>query len=867
MDSEKDLVIIEGGVLDKDVIESLKRALSPKGWKVVVPEDYGQLFPRLFHQAKGDPCVVLMGDQLNRSALKGLPKTLLSGTFFNGREVLHWMRSLGGAFWPVIVVSTEHLWNEALFGQGERVQCLHRISYIKAPFDIHDFYAVLVRAGGTLERIKKDEERGSPDFERTGTCLARNVHQHGINEDEPTKEKGGEITRFWDRMKNGHGPLRVLVIEDKYAHIESALQVVADSTGGAIEFVRYCRESGKEQPPDCDACEHISSCFTPQSVAEHMEADYRNGDGGYDFVLLDLLLGEDKAGSGQYGRSRAILERLNRRERQAPVFILTWESRLQKVTEMVRTFRADNFVHKSRVKDIPERIAQYFLEETGKLVTLLPARYRRNLVGNIRYWKQNRELLWSGNKCYLMVDHSFTHTENIWWIANDILPAIIERHEKEITPEDLYALYMAIWLHDIGHKGNERYGEPHEVRELHSLISAEIILKHPEHYGIFGYEKEDCSPYRWVSFRHPKTAPQLIRERIATLAGQETSAEGRPAWILEKIALFCLYHSKRFPIDQKEAVRKKRLFPVDSYEFCDRETDPIHLKSISDLTASDTLLKLATVLRFIDGIDIRQNRVGDDNTEESIKRCNKERDVKQLFLKLALEVERLRDAYLKGGGKERRFVKLFYDEVRDQLETKYTITAELKTDRKRFVDGLDVDMPLDNYQMLLGYIVFVSGQDGHFKLHNAFHQIRIKPLTREEGKVLGFEIVYVSDKDIYYLADLREDEEIAIRDFEKGTKKSILGYLLGRQEEDTEWLKWPNESFQRKDTKNGLVRQELKSGKDYIEDWISLADTRIGISLSGTAGDGKEKELKAGEGEDRTIWDRNPREDESLPGP
>ena len=59
---------------------------------------------------------------------------------------------------------------------------------------------------------------------------------------------------------------------------------------------------------------------------------------------------------------------------------------------------------------------------------------------------------------------------------------------KEKRHKLLYAFSMAIWLHDIGHKGTHRYGEPHLIRETHGIISGEIILSLPESFEI---ENED----------------------------------------------------------------------------------------------------------------------------------------------------------------------------------------------------------------------------------------------------------------------------------------------------------------------------------------------------------------------------------------
>jgi len=34
---------------------------------------------------------------------------------------------------------------------------------------------------------------------------------------------------------------------------------------------------------------------------------------------------------------------------------------------------------------------------------------------------------------------------------------------------------MAVWLHEIGHRGSYLYGEPFQIRALHGIISAELL--------------------------------------------------------------------------------------------------------------------------------------------------------------------------------------------------------------------------------------------------------------------------------------------------------------------------------------------------------------------------------------------------------
>ncbi|MEA1900324.1 MAG: response regulator [Thermodesulfobacteriota bacterium] len=568
----------------------------------------------------------------------------------------------------------------------------------------------------------------------------------------------------------------------------------------------------------------------------------------FDLILLDLHLGSNLKGED-------FLKKLYQNYPGIPVFILSSNEDYNTIRETLKG-GADDYIPKSRAISLPSKINQYF-KKLGDLIWLAKPEdeedengreLRRNLIGNLRKWMFNKEILWFGDKCYHMINHSFSHAENDWKIANQIVPPIIDfvNRQKsvgnplleELTDEDIYCLCMAIWLHDIGHKGNERYGKAHEIRDLHGLISAELILKHPDHYGIFGYDMPDRSPYRWVSFRHPKTAPQVIRERIQMMeaAAQLVSGVGnmhadiRKMTLLERIALICIYHQSNFPLDEEDVkkIRKdgKRI-PIDCYENCDRNSEPIHLKSICDMIKDYNLMRLTSLFRLIDGIDINRNRVGNE-TSESIKKCTIGRDLKQQVLELEKEIVRIKDSLLKSTGKEKRFVTLFYEEVRKQIETAGGVGQDLKKEQQQFLDTLSLDLPLDNYYMLVDYIQFLSVQEGHFKLHNAIDNIRIDwfPSIKDQGNRIGFKITYISRKDKDYL----DNPNITVKKWSESKGRTIRGHLLGRRHrvEDVDEGKKKVVANEYR-IEDGYVRREMNDGKKYLKDWLDLKNTEIKI--------------------------------------
>ncbi len=546
-----------------------------------------------------------------------------------------------------------------------------------------------------------------------------------------------------------------------------------------------------------------------------------------DLILIDLFLEEDDMSGIDFLHLFTLLYP------QIPAFILSNSEDPEMITKTIKE-KADNYILKKCIYSMPFIYYDY-IEQLGRLVDYIEDKdLKRNLIGNLRYWRFKKEFIWFGDKCYHMINHSFNHTNNNWLLANQILPHIIdyiEQSEQQFYDEDIYVLSMAIWLHDLGHKGNEHYGEPHEIRDLHGLISGEIIMKHPESYGIFGYsEQEGCScvsPYRWASFSHHKTALESIRERLANIMSSccmmtnvnETTdinriyKQVRRLTILEKIALLCIFHKSNFPLDEKDILQfgqKGKRIPLDCYINNDQTTSPIHLKSLTDILIDDNFIRLMALFRFIDGLDINENRVG-DGTEEAVKKETIFRDIEYQKLKLKREVESLIEINLRESNLEKRFFNLFYERPVQDLEKNTWISDDLKKEQRLFLDTLRINLPLENYYTLLEYIEFLSVQDGHFGLHNSIISVDIQPMVLPVAKdgLPCFKVSYKSSKRKEQLES--DDIKVKIRGEKDG--KSIRNHLLGFKDKEK--------------IEEGYVRKELNNGKIYLKEWFEIDSTEI----------------------------------------
>lgn len=546
----------------------------------------------------------------------------------------------------------------------------------------------------------------------------------------------------------------------------------------------------------------------------------------FDLILLDLHLGEKTGVHGQF-----ILSGLLNSHPEIPIFILSAFKDPDTIHKMVRQ-GADGYVTKINLLTLPAKINQYF-EEIGRVIWLIKADdVRRNFIGNFRRWKFRPDTLWFGDKCYHMIEHAVKHARNNWQITNQMLPPILTnlREKLNFRDEDLYALYMAVWLHDIGHKGNERYGEPHQIRDVHGLISAEIIMRFPEHYGIYGVTKDKPSPYRWISFAE-KSVLQVIRDRIFALrAAADMNGRGSADMfkhlseitILEKIALLCIYHQSNFPIDELEVnkmLKERKKPPKDCYENYNRATIPITLESICSLLGNNNLLHLVSLFRFIDSMDINENRVG-DATEESIKIKTIERDRNYYLLKLENEVKNISHYNLAGTGKEKRFYTLFYERVEQEIYEKGGVTKELKKEQQNFLDGLPMEINLDNYTSLSEYICFLAVQSGHFKLHNSIQHIKIEELcpsyVKNDNPKIGLQIIFFSNK----TREILDDKKIQVKKWDQENGRTIQEHIVGLD---------AKEAHKRKEKQAGYVRRELNSGERYLKELFDIDNINIRI--------------------------------------
>lgn len=304
----------------------------------------------------------------------------------------------------------------------------------------------------------------------------------------------------------------------------------------------------------------------------------------FDLILVDMYLGKDEPDGIE------VLNQLTDIFPHIPAFVLSISEDFE-VMHKAAEAGADYYIIKNQTFSVPYAYCKY-LENIGGILKyfgddIKSKEYKKDLLGNIRYWKFKKNLLWFGDKCYHMIDHSYKHTLDDWNYMNKVLiPLINEKTKQEIFGEDddlLYAFSMAVWLHDIGHKGNDNYGEPHLIRDNHGYLSGELILRYPEIFRIKdfviieideGKEVDDYYDHNSIDYSQVSAIEMIYNREMEKLT------------TTEMIALIAMYHKSNTPIDwteYKKLMENKKSIPLEYFiDKNENEKNIITLERILD---------------------------------------------------------------------------------------------------------------------------------------------------------------------------------------------------------------------------------------------------------------------------------------------
>lgn len=479
----------------------------------------------------------------------------------------------------------------------------------------------------------------------------------------------------------------------------------------------------------------------------------------FDLILLDLQLkGENHEVGDLLGKE--ILSNLTNRLPEVPVFILSWSRDFDDIRDTLHG-HADYYLHKLFLFSLPKKYSD-LIERYGKLLNLLDYKDRRRLLGNIRKWSLRPGFLWFGDKVYHMIDHSLQHTKNVWRIANNLLYPIVKEESDRNNKKFLYCFCVAIWLHDIGYKGNHIHGAPDKVRECHPAISGEIILKMPKLFNLCANdeEKEAAKSYRDKGFKAGKGNMNIL-----TLV--KNNAKKRGIFDFELIALLCMYHKGKVPLRESDLTKCKAC----PEEYVNSETNK--LISLEDILKSggfeeeaiEEFIVLAGILRLVDALDKNKNRVG-LQYEEELHKAVIESDKRYQLRRLDFETKRLAETglpfvttqgyinsieeinmFLKDQLKKDKSQRVDIDEIVKEI-TSYRnlfflyikdhilndeppqrkLWSEIEKEQKNFLVNIHkcCNKIFSDYNSIKTYAQFLYYMNGHFLLHSTIDQVNVE---------------------------------------------------------------------------------------------------------------------------------------------
>jgi len=554
--------------------------------------------------------------------------------------------------------------------------------------------------------------------------------------------------------------------------------------------------------------------------------------GRVDIFLIDIFLASDIEGAG--GVNGLDLQQQIKNLCPGALVVVATKSGDYDNIKLAFDRGTEYYLPKDQFLSFP-RLYFGALESLGYLVGRIEnSAMRRHLVGLLRRWQARREHLWIGDKCFHMCNHAYEHAADDWKLFNEAVE-VLDQYSPSPVPfddSDIYAFALAIWLHDTGHRGNERIGEACLIRENHGLIAAEFILAAPELLGVAEevsflegaetavYERHYAERSSGARYDHmladvdtwstsDEEAARSCDAALQTL-GQEPahtlpvdvlsrherlpSARKKGLSVAEKVALAAMYHKSNTPLLDADV----NIDTIPS-EYMRGPTTPVTCEGILSAaygTAGEDrtrkLLTLVSLLRFVDGLDIHSTRVG-GTTEGNLRKAAVHQDVMYVLRRLTVEAVSIADAYPELAVKVYSPIARVMAGRADEDREREKHRAELK-EIERIVGSER------SYFSLLEHAGFLLVQDGHFELHGCVDEVRIgwNPNTDR------LRVTYEVNRSLRWL------KEHFVKEKGDAKNKTILEKLVGVPTQDKRGLPYP--------------LGELAGAGDYLKDWIGLAD-------------------------------------------
>ncbi len=291
-------------------------------------------------------------------------------------------------------------------------------------------------------------------------------------------------------------------------------------------------------------------------------------------------------------------------------------------------------------------------------------RLLRQLFGSLRKWQIEPDILWHGQNLPEMIDHANRHITALWRLTNDFIGTLMENgaaNMEVISLRRWIALAIAVWMHDVGHRGDEYLAGPMDVRASHAGISERLLLRNPDAYTLGWLLSDSSIPHKPCRSNENKTDGRTVRLecRNATQCRAETEES---LCLLREVGLLCRHHQSNAPLDKYSiaGMAKRGKAPSVYSLIPDMASDRVETEQFLEAMTNDRLPTpwpsgtrvrtldeftlhtpasfkcIAGLLRMLDALQLHRSRVG---SAASIKSFNDFLDTR--FRWCATERERL----------------------------------------------------------------------------------------------------------------------------------------------------------------------------------------------------------------------------------
>jgi len=264
----------------------------------------------------------------------------------------------------------------------------------------------------------------------------------------------------------------------------------------------------------------------------------------------------------------------------------------------------------------------------------------RDLFGSLRKWRIEPDILWHGQNLPEMIDHANRHITALWRLTNDFIGTLIERgaaNKEVLSLRRRIALAVAVWMHDVGHRGDEYLAGAMDVRASHAGISERLLLRNPDAYALGWLLNASNIPHEPCGSSNGGGRAARLECRNATKC---SAAKESKLCLLREAGLLCRHHQSNAPLNDlsitRMATRGKApsvysLIPdtgpdpeiprIETEQFLRAMTNDslpmpspsgTRVRSLEDfgLKNSTPFMCVAGLLRMLDALQLHRSRVG-----------------------------------------------------------------------------------------------------------------------------------------------------------------------------------------------------------------------------------------------------------------